>query len=171
MSWFAWGNGLAKPATLAAVIQDIASSLFAQGIYKLLLLNGHGGNFILEPAIQAIQQKIPRMRIVMPSDLWPLVDGAGAIFEAPENDLHAGEIETSILLYLNSALVGPEREDFSPAVGREFLDYVTIDLINPQGVWGAASKGSFEKGERTFTAQVSAIAASARQVFGSEPCC
>ncbi len=48
-----------KPATLSAVLQDIASSLHAQGIDKVLVLNGHGGNFILEPTIQAINNKFP----------------------------------------------------------------------------------------------------------------
>ena len=43
-----------KPATLSAVLQDIASSLNEQGIFKLLVLNAHGGNFILAPTIQEL---------------------------------------------------------------------------------------------------------------------
>jgi creatinine amidohydrolase len=156
-----------KPATLAAVLQDIAGSLHAQGIDKVLVLNGHGGNFILEPAIQAINDKFPGMHMVMPPEAWPVSDGEGLIFETPENDLHAGEIETSLQLYLNPDLVKPGRDDFIPPVGREFLDYLTMDLISPEGVWGRASKGNAGKGARTFSAQVQAITVFARQAFGS----
>ncbi len=74
----------------------------------------------------------------MPPDVWPVSDNEGLIFETPETDLHAGEIETSIQLYLNPDLVKSERVDFVPPVGREFLDYVTMDLISPEGVWGSA---------------------------------
>jgi creatinine amidohydrolase len=156
-----------KPATLSAVLLDIATSLHSQGIHKLLVLNGHGGNFILEPAIQAIINKYHDMLVVMPPDVWPAVDGEGPIFETPGIDLHAGEIETSIQLYLNPALVKPERDVLIPPVGREFLDYVTMDLISSQGVWGDPGKGDAIKGARTFTAQVRVITEFARQAFGS----
>jgi creatinine amidohydrolase len=154
-----------KPATLSAVLQDVASSLHAQGICNLLVLNCHGGNFILEPTIQALNNKYTDMLVVMASDLWPLFDNQGPIFEKPEVDLHAGEIETSIQLYLNAESVRADRVDCVPQVGREFLDYVTIDLLSPDGVWGSASKGDAQKGARTFTAQVMAVTSFARQAF------
>ncbi len=155
-----------KPATLAAVLLDIAASLHVQGIYKLLVLNGHGGNFILESAIQAIHNQFPDLLVAMPPDVWPAVDEQGPIFEASGDDIHAGEIETSLQLYLNHGLVKSDRADFVPPVGREFLDYVTMDRISPEGVWGTPSKGAADKGTRLFTAQVQAITAFARQAFG-----
>jgi creatinine amidohydrolase len=157
-----------KPATLSAVLQDIVSSLHAQGIDKLLVLNCHGGNFILEPTIQALNHKFPDFFIVMPEELWPMTDREGPIFESPETNLHAGEVETSIQLYLHPEWVKPGQVDFIPPVGREFLDYVTMDLISPEGVWGSASKGDANKGARTFTAQVRAISSFARQAFTRE---
>jgi creatinine amidohydrolase/Fe(II)-dependent formamide hydrolase-like protein len=57
--------------------------------------------------------------------------------------------------------------DFVPPFGREFLDYVTMDLISPDGVWGESSKGDADKGERAIQAQVKAITEFARQAFGS----
>jgi creatinine amidohydrolase len=157
-----------KPATLSAVLQDIASSLHAQGICKLLVLNGHGGNFILESTIQSINNKFPDMLVVMPPDVWPAPENDAPIFETPGTDLHAGEIETSIQLFLNPALVKAERVDFVPPVGREFLDYARMDLISPDGVWGNPSKGDAGKGERAIQAQVKAIKEFAQQAFGSK---
>jgi creatinine amidohydrolase len=143
----------------------MAGSLHAQGINKFLVLNGHGGNFILEPTIQAINNKFPDMLVVMPSDVWPATENDAPLFETPKTDLHAGEIETSIQMYLNPALVKPEWVDFVPLAGREFLDYVTMDRISPEGVWGHASKGDASKGARALAAQVKAITAFARQAF------
>ena len=154
-----------KPATLSAVLQDIASSLNEQGIFKLLVLNAHGGNFILAPTIQELNFKYPNMLIIMAPEEWPTVEGGLHIFEKPETDLHAGEIETSIQLYLNPRLVKPERMDYVPPVGREFLDYMTMDVINPEGVWGSPSKGNAEKGARALAAQVKSITFFARQSF------
>jgi creatinine amidohydrolase len=154
-----------KPATLSAVLQDIIDSLHAQGIYQVLLLNCHGGNFVLEPTIQALHHEYPDMLVIMASEFWPLSDREGSIFEHTENDLHAGEVETSLQLYLHPQLVSSEPIDALPPVGREFLDYVTMDLINPDGVWGSASLGNADKGRRTFIAQVESIASFAQQAF------
>ncbi len=146
-----------KPVTLAAVLEDITASLNARGIHSLLVLNGHGGNFILEPAIQSLKLKFPEMTIALASDAWPEEDEKGRIFETAGADLHAGEVETSLQLFLHPELVQIERPDYTPSVGREYLDYTTIEKICPQGVWGNASKGNAEKGRRAMEAKVKAI--------------
>jgi creatinine amidohydrolase len=154
-----------KPATLAAVLNDIANGLGEQGIKKLLILNGHGGNFVLEPAIREINKKLTRLHVILAPEDWPEADDHGKIFETAETDLHAGEIETSLQLYLNPQAVSEEKVDFVPQGGREFLDYATMDRISPSGVWGHASKGSTTKGERAMAAQVKAVTGFALQAF------
>jgi creatinine amidohydrolase len=154
-----------KPATLAAVLRDVARSLRQQRVKKLLVLNGHGGNFILEPTIQALNQEYPAMRVVMPAEVWAAVPGDEPIFNAPVAGIHAEEIETSMQLYLNPQHVTGERVDYAPPVGREFLDYAFMNLISPDGVWGYASYGQAEKGEAAIAAQVQAVVAFARQAF------
>jgi len=154
-----------KPASLAAALQDIAASLYAQKINQLLILNGHGGNFILEPAIKSIRARFPTMTIAMPPEPWPERDELGLIFEQAGTDLHAGEIETSLMLFLYPSLVQEECINYVPPVGREFLDYTTIEKICPQGVWGHASLGLAEKGERAMAAEVKAVVSFARKAF------
>lgn len=154
-----------KPATLSAVLRDVVHSLRAQGIRKLLVLNGHGGNFVLEPTIQALNQEFPDFLVVMPAEVWAVAEGGEAIYETAATEIHAGEAETSTQLYLNAANVRPARVDYVPPVGREFLDYVFMDAISPDGMWGASSYGSAAKGERAIAAQVQAIVAFARRVF------
>ncbi len=154
-----------KPATLAAVLRDVAQSLREQGIRRLLVLNGHGGNFVLEPAIQAINQEFPDFKVVMPGEVWATLEGEAPIFETGGIEVHAGEAETSTELYLNAENVEPARVDFVPPVGREFLDYAFMNQISPDGTWGIPSKGSAAKGERSIAAQVRAIVTFAKQAI------
>lgn len=154
-----------KPATLAAVIRDVARSLREQGIRKLLILNGHGGNFILEPVIQELNREYPFFTVVMPAEVWAVAEGGEAIYETASREVHAGEAETSIQLYLHPDYVKSERVDCVPPLGREFLDYISMDRISPDGVWGLPSYGQAEKGERAIAAQVQAIVRFARQAF------
>lgn len=154
-----------KPATLAAVIRDVARSLREQGIRKLLILNGHGGNFVLEPIIQELNREYPYFTVIMPAEVWAVAEGDEAIYETATSEVHAGEAETSVQLYLTPDRVRPERMDYVPPVGREFLDYVSMERISPDGVWGIPSYGQAGKGERAIAAQVQAIVRFARQAF------
>lgn len=154
-----------KPSTLAAVLRDIVQSLREQAIHKLLVLNGHGGNFVLEPVIQSINQEYPDFTVIMPGEVWASADGTEPIFETAGVEVHAGESETSTELYLNPEHVKPERVDYVPPVGREFLDYAVMNQISPDGMWGISSKGNATKGERSIEAQVRAVVAFTRHAF------
>ncbi|MFN2134465.1 MAG: creatininase family protein [Candidatus Promineifilaceae bacterium] len=145
-----------KPATLSAVLQDVARSAREQGIPVLLVLNGHGGNFVLEPTIQALNQRYPDLQVLMPGEVWAAAGGE-PIYETAGQGIHAEEVETSMQLYLNPEDVKEERFDYVPPVGREYLDYVVMPLINPEGTWGYPSYGAAEKAERGIQAQVVAV--------------
>jgi creatinine amidohydrolase len=155
-----------KPATLAAVVRDVVRSLRAQGIFKVLIVNGHGGNFVLEPVIQALNHEFPDVRVALPSETAADDDEAEALFETADGEVHAGEVETSMQLYLNPDRVKSLPADYVPPVGREFLDYVVMPQLNPQGVWGSPGYATAEKGQRAIDAEVRAVVAFARQVFG-----
>jgi len=157
-----------KPATLSAVVRDITCSLQLQRFRYLLIVNCHGGNFILEPTIQELNRTYPDIQVVLADENWPTLAGGKPIFECPDTDIHAGEIETSLMLYLFPDLVKGERTDYVPPYGREFLDYVSMDQISPAGIWGNPGKGSVEKGALAFAAQVDRIEAFARKEFGRE---
>lgn len=154
-----------KPATLATVVRDIVSSLREQGIHKVVIINEHGGNFVLEPVIRELNQRFADTDVILPDEGIPMTDHDSPLFEAADQEVHAGEIETSTQLYLNSTHVRAELQDYVPFVGREFLDYVTLDLISPTGVWGNASYGNAAKGEHAIAGEVQAIVEFVRQAF------
>ncbi|MEX0770559.1 MAG: creatininase family protein [Balneolaceae bacterium] len=93
------------PSTQAAVLGDVTEVLNRQGIYKLLVLNGHGGNDF-KMMIRELGVKYPEMFIA--SCAWFKALDKTKYFE--EMGDHADEMETSLMLYLAKDLVLPLEE-------------------------------------------------------------
>jgi creatinine amidohydrolase len=93
-----------NPSTQAAVLADLVASLEGQGIRKLVVLNGHGGNDFR----QTIRELQPRTRVFLSAVNWYRVVDPATVFE----DLgdHAGELETSVMMHVAPALVRPLAE-------------------------------------------------------------
>ena len=90
-----------NPSTQAALLRDLVSALDGQGIHKLLILNGHGGNDFR----QMIRELQPRTRVFLSAiNWWSCVDVARFVDEAGD---HAGEAETCAMLHLAPELVRP----------------------------------------------------------------
>ncbi len=83
-----------NPSTLHAVVTDLVRSLEACGVYKLLLLNSHGGNE-LKPLMRELYGQT-EVRIFLCDWFRALGDVYDQIFDAKDD--HAGEMETSIML-------------------------------------------------------------------------
>jgi creatinine amidohydrolase len=93
-----------NPSSQAAILADIAKSLDGQGIRKLVVLNGHGGNDFR----QMIRELQPQVRVFLCAVNWYKVVDQKPYF----NDLgdHAGEMETSVMLHIAPDLVLPLSE-------------------------------------------------------------
>ena len=94
-----------NPSTQFAIVNDIIETLNRQGIYKLVILNSHGGNDFRQ-MLRELGLKYPKMFLSEVN--WYKVKDANTIFE----DLgeHAGEVETSLMLYLKPEWVLPISE-------------------------------------------------------------
>ena len=88
-------------ATAAAVLNDVVRSLTAQGIDRLLILNGHGGNEF-KPLVRDVQSRFGAL-VVVANFFQMTPDALDEIFDDPGD--HAGEMETSLLLHLCPELV------------------------------------------------------------------
>ncbi len=148
-----------RPATLAAVLEDICLALRHQGIRKVVVVNGHGGNWILKPAVREINLNHRDMKVIFAS-AGALASGTGQ-----QEELHAGESECSRLLAVAPHLVKEERVDFIPKEGREFLDYVGVRKVSPTGVWGRATRATREKGEKALEEGVARMVAYITETF------
>ena len=154
-------------ATLAAIWIELGECVARAGLKKLLLLNSHGG----QVSVMDIVARELRTRcelIVYSCSWWNLPLGAaGEQFSAQEHrfGVHAGEIETSMLLALRPQFVDMgQARDFESAsqarsasfpllgngrsakLGWQMQDY------NAQGAAGNAAAASADKGSRLLEA-------------------
>ena len=149
--------------TLAAAVMDIVRSLAASGIRQVVIVNGHGGNFTLEVAARELNLAHPELTVLLPP--MSLRSSGPPIFETAGMEVHAGESETSVMMAIDASLVGDDRVDFIPSVGREFLDYAFVGAISPEGVWGKPSLATREKGQRAFDARVRTLVEYVRETL------
>jgi creatinine amidohydrolase len=93
-----------NPSTQAAVLGDLVSALDGQGVHKLLILNGHGGNDFR----QIIRELQPKTRVFLSAiNWWSCVDVKKFVEEAGD---HAGEAETAAMMHLVPEQVRPLEE-------------------------------------------------------------
>lgn len=91
-----------NPSTQLKILTDIIEVLNRQGIFKLILLNGHGGNNF-KPILRELGLKYPEMFLVT-TNFFDATDKY-RFFE--EKGDRADEMETSLMLHLKPELVGP----------------------------------------------------------------
>ena len=150
------------PETLSQLVYDIGMSAARNGISKLVIINGHGGN---GPALHFAAQMINRdAHIFTCVDTGETSDpDINALAETP-NDVHAGEIETSTALATRPELVRLDRlKSFVPEFSSRYLNfsskrsvdwYGQIAKISPEGVLGDPTKATPEKGRRMWDMMV-----------------
>jgi len=147
---------------LSRLVYDIGMCCARNGICKLVIVNGHGGN---TPTLQFAAQMINR-----DANIFTCVEtGETSNVDLAElcettNDVHAGEIETSTCLATRPDLVDMERaEAFVPAFSSRYLDftakrsvewYARTSKISTTGVLGDPTRATAEKGVRIWEVMV-----------------
>jgi len=92
-----------SPATVIALWTELGACVARAGVKKLLLLNGHGGQVsVMDIVARELRQQCG---LLVYSASWfslPLPDAVQGLFSAEEHrfGIHAGEIETSMMLHL-----------------------------------------------------------------------
>lgn len=92
-------------STLITIIDDIRASLTRSGIDKLALINGHGGNHVLANIVQQSNASGFTMTLFPGRDDWNTARDHAAIETSTHDDMHGGELETSIMLHALPELV------------------------------------------------------------------
>lgn len=154
-------------ATVAAAWIDLGECVARAGVKKLLLLNSHGG----QVSVMDIVARELRTRaglVVYSCSWWNLPLGAAAQAFSPEEHrfgVHAGEIETSLMLALRPQFVdmgqardfkssSQERAGRYPVLGdgrSAKLGWAMQDY-NPAGAAGNAAAATAEKGRALLQA-------------------
>jgi creatinine amidohydrolase len=141
-----------RPTTLLSLLTDLTESLERQGVRKLVLLNGHGGNE-LKPLTRELHH---RTRVFLCVCDWYRVatDVYRGLFERPGE--HADEVETSLGLAYFPELVHPELADNGAAKPTRFeainKGWVSITrpwhLVSASTGLGDPSAATAEKGRK-----------------------
>jgi creatinine amidohydrolase len=93
-----------NPSTQFAILSDLAHALAGQGVRKLVVLNGHGGNDFR----QMIRELSPQVPLFIAQVNWYMLAEPRIHFDEPGD--HAGELETSAMQHIAPALVRPLSE-------------------------------------------------------------
>ena len=153
--------------TLSRLVYEIGMSTARNGIQKLVIINGHGGN---NPSLNFAAQMINRdARIFVCVDTGETSDvDINKISETP-NDVHAGEVETSTSLAVRPHLVRIGKASKKiPRFSSRYLNftdkrwvswYAYTDRISKSGVLGDPTKASAEKGERIWQIMIAHLVA------------
>jgi creatinine amidohydrolase/Fe(II)-dependent formamide hydrolase-like protein len=147
---------------LSSMVYDVGMSCARNGITKLIIVNGHGGN---TPALQFAAQLINRDAMIFTAvDTGETSDvDLAELCETP-NDVHAGEIETSTALAVRPQLVDmASAERFVPQFSSRYLDftarrsiewYARTARISPSGILGDPTRASRQKGDKMWQVMV-----------------
>ncbi|WP_216216637.1 creatininase family protein [Amycolatopsis aidingensis] len=155
----AWPGTVSISArTLHAIVADVAESLRRSGIERLVLVNGHGGNYVLSNVVQEAGPAGYRMALFPTGEALAGARAAAGIVTPARSDMHAGELETSLLLHAHPHLVRPGYAAADHlAEGREHLLTLGLAAYSESGVVGRPSAASAEKGRLLLAGLVTAF--------------
>lgn len=158
--WHFPGTVTLSAQTLLSVVMEVAESIYRCGFRKLVLLNSHGGQpQVMEIAARDIHQKYEDF-LIFPLFTWRVPHIAKQLFNQQELQygIHAGDIETSIMLSLLPEQVKMEQAvcEFPPSLPENSLLSMegklpfawTTKELSKSGVMGDATNATKEKGER-----------------------
>ncbi|UCG79460.1 MAG: creatininase family protein [Nitrospirota bacterium] len=146
------------PGTLRSLSRDMVVDSYKKGLRNFLLISGHGGSqhmAALKEISEELIEELKGIRIAAFSPYDLLWKELSELADT-ENDSHAGEIETSMILYLAKDLVKGRAKEEYPKIPKPFVqkDYTKYWK---GGVWGDPQKASFKKGEKAIKTIVDKI--------------
>ncbi len=157
-----------KSETIIRLWTELAESVAATGVKKLVLLNSHGGQVgLLDVVGRDLRARLGLLVYSVNSFNLPLGDAVTGLFSAHEHrfGIHAGEIETSMMLALRPDQVDMAKaQDFHSSSqdraekfsilgdGRSAKLAWQMQDYNPQGAAGNAAAATAGKGRAVLAA-------------------
>ncbi|GAA3000062.1 creatininase family protein [Streptosporangium longisporum] len=145
----AWpGTASISARTLHAIVTDVYDSITRSGPTALVVVNGHGGNYVLSNVVQEGNAEGRRMALFPSREDWNEARDAAGLTSSMHEDMHAGELETSLLLhaYPEAIRTGYESADWI-ADDRRHLLTKGMQAYTDSGVIGRPSLATAEKGK------------------------
>ncbi|WP_204037245.1 creatininase family protein [Micromonospora qiuiae] len=140
--------------TLSTIVTDITASLHRQGVDRLVLVNGHGGNYVLSNVVQEANTDRPRLALFPSRRDWDKARHDAGLDSTGHDDMHAGEIETSLLLHVAPESVGAEFDKSDHLAERPHLLMLGMSAYTDTGVIGQPSLATEAKGRAVLASLV-----------------
>jgi len=147
-----------SPATLRRITYDMAKDAYEKGLRNIFLITGHGGGLHSSAMKEAAEKLVNELKGIKIAVLCPydiLYKELSELADTP-NDSHAGEIETSLILYLAPELVKGRAKEEYPKLPKPFTVKNKVKYW-PGGVWGNPGKATREKGDKAVKLIVNKI--------------
>jgi creatinine amidohydrolase len=145
--------------TLIAIVDDVQSSLARSGVRYLVLINGHGGNYVLSNITQEANVDERRVALFPGREDFRIARERAGMETNTSEDMHGGEWETSILLHSYPDLVrSTYSQNDHDAPDRPHLLITGIRAYATRGIVGRPSVASAAKGRAALDSLTNSFA-------------
>ena len=134
--------------TLRSLVRDVVKGLHANHLNNFILISGHASTVhlsALQEAGESILEELPSPVKVAVVSAYDVFRQAAVTICKTEDDSHAGEIETSLILHLKPQLVQGKGEEEYPNFPHPILTRNKRKYWK-NSVWGDPTKASATKG-------------------------
>ena len=147
------GSITLRPETLMNILRDVAQELESQQFKLLIVLNGHGGNFALAPAVREWNRADRALKIILVG-WWEFSDAS--LMQSAVLDVHAGDFETSVMMVVAPDLVRTDCISSEPIEGgskpqiplrQSDLNTFGVGHFVRHGAFGSPTEATAEKGQ------------------------
>ncbi|MBI5234423.1 MAG: creatininase family protein [Deltaproteobacteria bacterium] len=140
-----------RPGTLRRIAKDIVRDGYTKGLRDFILISGHGGSIhssAMREAGETLISELDNIRLAVLTIYDITKKELSGIVQTPD-DSHAGEMETSLILFLRPNLVKGRGKKERPCLPRPFIvkDKVKYWL---GAIDGDPTKATKKKGELAF---------------------
>ncbi|MGH8883589.1 MAG: creatininase family protein [Egibacteraceae bacterium] len=145
--------------TVVSIVDDVRGCLARAGVHRLVLVNAHGGNYVLSNITQQANVDGPRA-VLFPGRIdWDVARDDAGVVTSTSDDMHAGELETSLLLYAHPELVRSSYLDSDHLANpRPHLLVTGMRCCTDNGVIGRPSLATAEKGKAVLDSLAASFA-------------
>lgn len=150
--------------TLSKIVGETLSAVEGQGIGLLVVINAHGGNYVLSNVAQELNASSPRVLLGIARHHWEFALRAAGAQSSLSEDMHGGEIETSILLHVCPDVVKMDLARDWSAPLRPMLTLLGMRHYSPSGVIGRPTLAEASKGKKILDGLVGSIRSDVEQV-------
>lgn len=167
-----WPGTIAlQPQTLTETVVQIFDWMHGFGFRRLIMVNGHVGNFApLRCALEIIRSRFDNAMVAV-RNVAEISARVRAEFFADAHDWHANAAETALMLALEPRITRPAEITASddPDRTESLIFSHPVNRTSANGVTGFPSRATLEQGERLFAWMVEDLASQVRVAMTEEP--